>query len=50
MTRRRVPLFWSVVLTLAVVWLLLDRGLPWIGMWATGRDRPLPVPGVTKFV
>lgn len=48
--RRRLPLFWGVVLALGVVWLLLELALPWIGMWLTGRDRPLPVPGVVRVI
>lgn len=50
MIRLRVPLFWSVVAVLVVVWLLLEWGLPWLGMWVTGRDRPLPIPGVVYTI
>ncbi|MEK7386763.1 MAG: c-type cytochrome, partial [candidate division NC10 bacterium] len=48
--RRRLPLFWSVVLALVVVWLLLELALPWIGMWVTAHERPLPVPGVVRLI
>jgi len=48
--RYRLPLFWSVVLTLVAVWLLLELALPWIGMWVTGYPRPLPVPGVVRLI
>ncbi|OGL15109.1 MAG: hypothetical protein A3F92_16760 [Candidatus Rokubacteria bacterium RIFCSPLOWO2_12_FULL_71_22] len=48
--RQRLPLFWSVVLALAVVWALLDWGVPWLGMWVTGGPRPLPVPGVVRLI
>ena len=48
--RRRLPLFWSVVLALVVVWLLLELALPWLGMWVAGHERPLPVPGVVRLI
>lgn len=47
---RRLPLFWSVALALVVVWLLLELALPWLGMWVTGHERPLPVPGVVRLI
>ncbi len=43
--RRRIPLFWSTVLALMVVWLCLQYALPYSTMWAAGRERPLPIPG-----
>ena len=47
---RRLPLFWNVVIALAIVWALLAWGLPWLGMWVTGGPRPLPVPGVVRLI
>ncbi|MBI1726685.1 MAG: c-type cytochrome [Candidatus Rokubacteria bacterium] len=46
----RVPLFWSVVFTLVLVWLVLTWALPYLAMWVTGGDRPLPVPGALQLV
>ncbi|MBI4590262.1 MAG: c-type cytochrome [Candidatus Rokubacteria bacterium] len=46
MSRRRpLPLFWSTLLTLAAVWLILRYALPYLAMWVTGSERPLSVPG-----
>src|SRR3990172_11847378 len=42
---KRVPLFWSVVTAVVVVWVCLAYVLPYAAMWVTGRDRPLPIPG-----
>src|SRR3990167_3912069 len=42
---KRVPLFWSVVTAVVVVWVCLAYVLPYGAMWVTGRDRPLPIPG-----
>lgn len=50
MTRRRVPLFWSTVIALAVVWLLLEYGLPLLAMWVAGRERPLPLPAAARLI
>lgn len=50
MTRRRVPLFWSTVSALAVVWLILEYALPWLAMWVAGRARPLPVPAAARLI
>ena len=46
----RVPLFWSVVFTLVLVWLVLTWALPYAAMWVTGGDRPLPVPGALQVI
>jgi DMSO reductase family type II enzyme heme b subunit len=43
--RRRIPLFWSTLIALVAVWLLLQYALPYVAMWLAGRERPLPVPG-----
>lgn len=48
--RRRVPLFWSVLSALAVVWLVLQYALPYFAMWVTKSPRPLPVPGVALLM
>ncbi|MFQ5847025.1 MAG: c-type cytochrome [Candidatus Methylomirabilales bacterium] len=48
--RRRIPLFWSTLIALAVVWLSLQYALPYATMWFTGRERPLPVPGAVLFM
>jgi DMSO reductase family type II enzyme heme b subunit len=48
--RRRLPLFWSVVLALGVVWAALAYGLPYLAMWVTGLGRPLAVPAVAKAI
>lgn len=48
--RRRGSPFWSVVIALAAVWLLLDHGLPYLTMWTTGTDRPLPIPGAVRLI
>ncbi len=48
--RRRFPLFWSTLLTLAVVWLGLQYALPYFAMWVTGTERPLPVPGAARLM
>lgn len=48
--RRKIPLFWSSLLALAVVWLTLQYALPYFAMWVTGRERPLPIPGAALFM
>ncbi|MBI4560500.1 MAG: c-type cytochrome, partial [Candidatus Rokubacteria bacterium] len=48
--RRRIPLFWSSLLALAVVWLILQYALPYFAMWATAGQRPLPVPGAALLM
>ncbi|MGH2524919.1 MAG: hypothetical protein ACRDH2_20620, partial [Anaerolineales bacterium] len=42
---KRLPLFWSVVITLVATYLLLQFGVPYASMLIAGRDNPLPVPG-----
>jgi len=42
---RRLNLFWSVILTLAGTYLLLQFGVPYASMLIAGRSNPLPVPG-----
>ena len=48
--RRRIPLFWSTVLALAVVWLCLQYALPYLTMWVAGGERPLPIPGAALLM
>lgn len=48
--RRRLPLFWSVLIALVAIWLFLELAFPWLAMWLTGRDRPLPVPDVVRLI
>lgn len=50
MSRRRLPLFWSTLLTLGVVWLVLQYALPYMVMWLTRGERPLPVPGTALLM
>ncbi|MBI4592892.1 MAG: c-type cytochrome [Candidatus Rokubacteria bacterium] len=50
MSRRRIPLFWSVVGALALVWLALDYAFPWGTMWIAGRERPLPIPAAARMM
>jgi len=42
---RRLNLFWTVVLTVAGTYLLLQFGVPYASMLIAGRGSPLPVPG-----
>ncbi|RMF88507.1 MAG: cytochrome c [Nitrospinota bacterium] len=42
--RLRVPLFWSTLLSLVLVYLLLAYGFPALTMVVTGSDRWIPVP------
>ncbi len=42
---KRLPLFWSVVVTLVGTYLLLQFGVPYASMLIAGRSDPLPVPG-----
>jgi DMSO reductase family type II enzyme heme b subunit len=41
---RRIPLFWSTLVALAIVWLILQYALPYFTMWVAGAERPLPIP------
>jgi DMSO reductase family type II enzyme heme b subunit len=50
MNRRRIPLFWSTLLVLGVLWLILQYALPYFAMWVTRSGRPLPVPGVALLI
>ncbi len=46
MKKRRIPLFWSTIIWLAIAYLFLRIGIPWLSMIITGKDRLLPIPGV----
>src|SRR3990172_969982 len=48
--RRRIPLFWSTLLAVAVVWLILLYALPYFTMSVAGGERPLPVPGAALLM
>jgi len=48
--QRRAPLFWSTLVALAVVWVILDYALPYLAMWVAGRERPLPIPGAARLM
>ncbi len=47
---RRIPLFWSTLLAVAVVWLILLFALPYFTMWVAGGERPLPIPGAALLM
>jgi len=42
---RRLPIFWTVILTFIVIYLLLLLGVPYLSMLIANRDEPLPIPG-----
>ena len=44
MSRRRIPLFWSTLVALVLVWFGLQYALPYLTMWVAGGERPFPVP------
>ncbi|MEE8536581.1 MAG: cytochrome c [Acidobacteriota bacterium] len=47
---RRISLFWSVVLTVVGLYLLLALAVPYLSMFITGRDEPLPVPSALMAI
>lgn len=47
---RRLNLFWTVVVTLVVTYLLLQFGVPIVSMLIAGRSAPLPVPGALMAI
>ncbi len=47
---RRLNLFWSVVLTVIVTYLLLQFGVPYASALIAGRSDPLPVPGTLMAI
>ncbi|MBI2460433.1 MAG: c-type cytochrome, partial [Candidatus Rokubacteria bacterium] len=48
--QRRISLFWSTLIALAVVWLSLRYALPYFTMWVAGSERPLPIPGAALLM
>ncbi|MCI0398756.1 MAG: cytochrome c [Chloroflexi bacterium] len=42
---RRLPLFWTVILTILGAYLFLRLVVPYASMLIAGQDNPLPVPG-----
>ena len=47
---RRISLFWSVVLTVIGLYLLLVLAVPYLSMILTDRDEPLPVPSALMII
>lgn len=47
---KRLPLFWSVVLTVVGSYLLLQFGVPYASMVLANRSNPLPVPGALMAI
>ncbi len=50
MTKRRVNRFWSVILTLLVIYSIVRWGIPAASREITGLPFPLPVPGTLVFI
>ncbi len=48
--KRRPSLFWSVIITVVGLYLLLAFVVPYLSMLLTGRDQPLPVPGALMII
>ena len=48
--KRRPSLFWSVIITVVGLYLLLTLAVPYLSMLITNRDRPLPVPGALMII
>jgi len=48
--RPRVGIFWSTVISIVVIYLLISLGIPAISRWVTGLELPLPVPGTLKII
>ena len=48
--KRRISLFWSVVLTVVGLYLLLALLAPYISMLLVGRDEPLPIPSALMTI
>ena len=45
MDKRKIPLFWSTVASIVIVYLFLKVGVPYLSMVIVGGEYPLPVPG-----
>ena len=50
MGKLRISRFWSVIVTLAVVYALIKWGIPAVSREITGLPFPLPVPGTLVFI
>lgn len=44
MKRKRIPLFWSTIITMAVFFIIVKVGIPYISMWIIKRASPVPTP------
>ncbi|MFQ5797608.1 MAG: c-type cytochrome [Bacteroidota bacterium] len=44
MHHKKIPLFWSTAISLAVVYLFLNYLFPYLSMFIAGTENPLPVP------
>lgn len=42
---KRLPIFWTTILTFIVVYVFLLYGVPYLSMVITNGNEPLPVPG-----
>ena len=42
---KRLPLFWTTILTFTGIYLFLLYGVPYLSMLIANRDEPLPIPG-----
>jgi mono/diheme cytochrome c family protein len=47
---KRLPVFWTIILTFIGAYLFLWIGVPYISMLITNRDQPLPVPGALMAI
>ncbi len=48
--KRRISLFWHSVITLFIIFLLVQFIIPYVSMWITDRPNPLVVPGALKIM
>ena len=44
-SKPKIPLFWSTVITVVVVYVFLKWGLPYFSMLIIGSEHPMPIPG-----
>jgi mono/diheme cytochrome c family protein len=50
MVYRKIPLFWSCVLSLVLIYLFLGYVFPYLSMWMVGSENPLSVPSALMVV
>jgi len=50
MNRKRIPLFWSTVLTILFFYLLVKFGIPYISMLILKRPTPVPTPAAIMVI